>query len=65
MTQFSESTLLKPFLSSILMLTLRIYHTVKAYSFLAWPAWLRVLVVLPVLVFLWLAAAWACAEVNA
>ena len=64
MTQFPESTLLKPFLSSILMPTLRIYHTVKSYSFLAWPAWLRVLAVLPVLVFLWLAVVWACAEVT-
>jgi len=28
-------------------------------SVLAWPAWLRVLTLLPVLVLLWLAVAWA------
>ena len=28
-------------------------------SVLAWPAWLRVLVVLPAVVVLWLAVAWA------
>lgn len=28
-------------------------------SVLAWPAWLRVLVLLPVLVLLWLAVWWA------
>ena len=31
-------------------------------SVLAWPAWLRVLAVLPVLVLLWLAVAWAHLE---
>ncbi len=31
-------------------------------SVLAWPAWLRVLAVLPVLVLLWLAVAWAQLE---
>jgi hypothetical protein len=29
---------------------------------LAWPAWLRVLALLPALVVLWLAVAWALAE---
>jgi len=32
-------------------------------SVLGWPAWLRVLAVLPVLLLLWLAVAWASAEV--
>lgn len=32
-------------------------------SVLAWPAWLRVLSVLPVLLLLWLAVAWASVEV--
>ena len=32
-------------------------------SVLAWPAWLRVLAVVPALVLLWLAVAWAFAEV--
>lgn len=32
-------------------------------SMLAWPAWLRVLAVVPVLALLWLAVAWALAEV--
>ena len=32
-------------------------------SVLGWPAWLRVLAVLPVIVLLWLAVAWASAEV--
>lgn len=31
-------------------------------SVLAWPAWLRVLAVLPALVLLWLAVAWAQLE---
>ena len=31
-------------------------------SVLAWPAWLRVLAVLPVLVLLWLAVLWATLE---
>jgi hypothetical protein len=33
-------------------------------SVLSWPAWQRVLVVLPVLLLLWLAVAWASAEVQ-
>ncbi|APW45956.1 hypothetical protein [Rhodoferax antarcticus] len=33
-------------------------------SVLGWPAWLRVLAVLPVLLLLWLAVAWASAEVT-
>jgi hypothetical protein len=32
-------------------------------SVLAWPAWLRVLAVLPVVALLWLAVAWAQLEV--
>jgi hypothetical protein len=32
-------------------------------SLLAWPAWLRVLAVLPAVVLLWLAVAWASLEV--
>ena len=36
-----------------------------ALSVLAWPAWLRVLVVLPVLALLWLAVGWASADVMA
>lgn len=32
-------------------------------SVLGWPAWLRVLAVLPVIVLMWLAVAWASAEV--
>ena len=32
-------------------------------SVLAWPAWLRVLAVLPAVALLWLAVAWAQAEV--
>ncbi|MDD2924278.1 hypothetical protein [Rhodoferax sp.] len=31
---------------------------------LGWPAWQRVLVVLPLLVLLWLAVGWASAEVQ-
>jgi hypothetical protein len=31
-------------------------------SVLGWPAWLRVVAVLPACVFLWLAVAWALAE---
>lgn len=31
-------------------------------SVLAWPAWLRVLAVLPALLLLWLAVLWASAE---
>lgn len=33
------------------------------FSVLAWPAWLRVLAVLPALALLWLAVAWAQLEV--
>ena len=33
-------------------------------SVLGWPAWQRVLVVLPVLLLLWLAVAWASREVQ-
>ncbi|MDO8718346.1 MAG: hypothetical protein Q7K20_05100 [Polaromonas sp.] len=38
---------------------------VRSYvgSVLAWPAWLRVLAVLPALALLWLAVAWAQLEV--
>jgi hypothetical protein len=32
-------------------------------SVLAWPAWLRVLAVLPMLSLLWMAVLWATAEV--
>lgn len=31
----------------------------KSRSVLAWPAWLRVLTVLPAVALLWLAVAWA------
>lgn len=34
-------------------------HAVPRRSVLAWPAWLRVLAVLPVVLTLWLAVAWA------
>ena len=34
-------------------------NTHARLSVLAWPAWLRVLVVLPAVVLLWLAVAWA------
>lgn len=33
-----------------------------ARSVLAWPAWLRVLAVLPALLILWLAVLWASVE---
>lgn len=33
-------------------------------SFLAWPAWLRLLAVSPALLLLWLAVAWALADVS-
>jgi hypothetical protein len=35
---------------------------IQTRSVLAWPAWLRVLVVLPALVLLWLAVLWASVE---
>jgi len=35
-----------------------------ACSVLGWPAWQRVLAVLPVLLLLWLAVAWASREVQ-
>ena len=35
------------------------HPTVHAASVLGWPAWLRVLAVLPVVLVLWLALAWA------
>ena len=35
----------------------------RSASVLAWPAWLRVLAVLPAVVLLWLAVAWAQVEV--
>ena len=35
------------------------HHLKNIGSVLAWPAWLRVLAVLPALVLLWLAVAWA------
>jgi hypothetical protein len=35
----------------------------RARSVLAWPAWLRVLTLLPALVLLWLAVLWASVEV--
>ena len=34
-----------------------------ARSVLAWPAWLRVLAVLPAVVLLWLAVAWTSLEI--
>lgn len=33
-------------------------------SVLAWPAWLRVLAVLPAVLLLWLAVAWAQLEIT-
>lgn len=42
-------------------------HTLKPNDFvtvLGWPAWLRVLTVLPVLVLLWLAVLWASEVVT-
>jgi len=44
------------------------HHTAKpkpSRSVLAWPAWLRVLLVLPVVLALWLAVWWANAGVSA
>ena len=38
-------------------------HRPSQPSVLAWPAWRRAAVVLPALGLLWLAVAWACAEV--
>jgi hypothetical protein len=35
------------------------FFSAPVRSVLAWPAWLRVLVVLPAVVLLWLAVAWA------
>ena len=35
------------------------FFSALARSVLAWPAWLRVLVVLPAVALLWLAVAWA------
>lgn len=35
----------------------------RAASVLAWPAWLRVLAVLPAVALLWLAVAWAQVEI--
>lgn len=35
----------------------------RSSSVLAWPAWLRVLAVLPAVALLWLAVAWAHIEV--
>ena len=35
----------------------------RSSGFLAWPAWQRVLAVMPALVLLWLAVLWASAEV--
>ena len=38
-------------------------HTpIDTRSVLAWPAWLRVLAVLPALLLLWLAVLWASVE---
>jgi hypothetical protein len=34
-------------------------RSTRRLSLLAWPAWLRVLAVLPVVLALWLAVAWA------
>jgi hypothetical protein len=36
--------------------------SIFARSVLAWPAWLRVLAVLPALLLLWLAVLWASVE---
>ncbi|MDR7307986.1 hypothetical protein [Rhodoferax saidenbachensis] len=38
-------------------------HSPSRPSVLAWPAWRRAAVVVPALVLLWLAVAWACTEV--
>ena len=38
---------------------LRPVFTLLKHSVLAWPVWLRVLAVLPVLVLLWLGVLWA------
>ena len=35
------------------------FFSTPVRSVLAWPAWLRVLVMLPAVVLLWLAVAWA------
>lgn len=46
-----------PFLPTLLNFLKR-----PAPSVLAWPAWLRVLAVLPAVALLWLAVAWASLE---
>ena len=38
------------------------FFTASTRSVLAWPAWLRVLAVLPAVALLWLAVAWANLE---
>jgi hypothetical protein len=38
------------------------FFKLQTRSVLAWPAWLRLLVVLPALVLLWLAVLWASVE---
>ncbi|MEO8390235.1 MAG: hypothetical protein ABI893_08145 [Polaromonas sp.] len=35
----------------------------RRHSLLAWPAWQRVLAVVPTVALLWLAVAWASAEI--
>jgi hypothetical protein len=39
-----------------------VFFKLQTRSVLAWPAWLRVLAVLPVLLLLWLAVLWASVE---
>jgi len=46
----------------IFMSPLSHFFTASTRSVLAWPAWLRVLAVLPAVALLWLAVAWANLE---
>jgi len=51
-------------LSALIFVKLRPVHPSKKFrsSVLAWPAWRRVLFVLPVVLLLWLAVVWAGGE---
>lgn len=40
------------------------FAPLQARSLLAWPAWLRVLAVVPTIGLLWLAVAWANGELG-
>ncbi|MEQ1534409.1 MAG: hypothetical protein ABL923_00900 [Burkholderiaceae bacterium] len=46
------------------MTTAYLIQTLKSRSILTWPSWLRVLIVAPAILLLWLAVFWASAEVG-